>query len=108
MLTAVDLNREVCAAAIEIDDKIIYTALTVEFHRIAAQKVVPEMPFLRRHVFAQLAGAVFHGWIVACKWFFGHCTPPALRATSPCRGGEKRRANLPEAPLKGELSPQGD
>ena len=31
-------------------------------------------------------------------------TPPALRSTSPFRGGEKRRANLPEAPLKGELS----
>ena len=65
VLRTVDLDRELCFMTIKIHDKGTYDLLPLKAHRTAAQKVVPQMVFLRRRALAQRLGV--HGQLFVIR-----------------------------------------
>ena len=82
VLGAVQFNHQLCRSAIKIHNKFANDPLFVYFHRIFAEKKIPELTFVGCHFPAKPPG-IFQLSVV---FWYGHClpSPSSLRsATSP-------------------------
>ena len=80
MLRTIQFNDQSCRSTVKIHDESADDPLFINLHWIFAQKKIPELTFMRRHLSAKLMG-IFQ---LAVVFGYGHCfpSPSSLRSTT--------------------------
>ena len=56
MLRTIQFNHQLCGSTVEIHNKFADDPLFVYFYWVFAQKKIPELAFMRRHILPQTPG----------------------------------------------------